>query len=414
MTEARTAVVIGGGIVGVSTALCLQRDGWKVILLEREGVGQGASFGNASVLANGGVDPVAEPGILWQVPGMLLDPLGPLRLRWGYLPQMTGWLLRFLQASRPERVEEISKALAALLHDSVETTQALAEAHGLSDRIRRQGWLTVYRTQAGFKAAAETRALKRRRGVALEELGPEELHQMEPALSPDLAGAIYLPDVGHLVQSYDFLVGLAEAFQRDGGEIRKAVATGFEMSEGRVTAVATEGGPVLCEAAVIAAGAWSKPLARQLGVKVPLDTERGYHLTFPDAGIELNRPVCDSESGLVCTSLTGGLRIAGTVELGGLKAAPDWRRAEALATRGKLLLPGLKTEGASRWMGFRPSMPDSLPVIGLAPGHENVALAFGHGHLGVTLGAKTGKLTAALLSGGDPGIDLTPYAADRF
>ena len=143
MTEARTAVVIGGGIVGVSTALCLQRDGWKVILLEREGVGQGASFGNASVLANGGVDPVAEPGILWQVPGMLLDPLGPLRLRWGYLPQMTGWLLRFLQASRPERVEEISKALAALLHDSVETTQALAEAHGLSDRIRRQGWLTV-------------------------------------------------------------------------------------------------------------------------------------------------------------------------------------------------------------------------------------------------------------------------------
>ena len=414
MSDGRTAVVIGGGIVGVSTALSLQADGWRVTLLERGGIGEGASFGNASVLASGGVDPVAEPGIVWQVPGMLLDPLGPLRLRWGYLPRMSGWLLRFLAASRPERVEEISTALAALLGDSVETTQELAAAHGLSERIRRQGWLTVYTTKAGFEAAAETRALKRRHGVVVEELGPEELRQMEPALSPDLAGGIYLPDVGHLMQSYDFVVGLADAFRRNGGEIRKAEARGFTFSEGRVAGVVTGNGTEPCDAVVVAAGAWSKPLARQLSVKVPLDTERGYHLSIADPGVELSRPVCDSQSGMVCTTLTDGLRIAGTVELGGLKAAPDWRRAEMLATRGKRLLPGLKTEGASRWIGFRPSMPDSLPVIGLAPGHGNVALAFGHGHLGVTLAAKTGKMVAALLAGRDPGVDPRPYAADRF
>lgn len=414
MSVAKRVIVIGGGIVGVSTALYLQRDGWQVTLLERDAVGEGASFGNASVLASGGVDPVAEPGIVWQVPGMLLDPAGPLRLRWGYLPRMTGWLLRFLQASSPGRVEEISKALAALLGDSVETTQELAAAHGLSEMIRRQGWLTVYTTKEGFEASAETRALKRRRGVALEELGPEELRQMEPALSPDLAGGIYLPDVGHLVQSYDFVVGLAEAFRRNGGEVRKGAASGFQTADGRVNGVLVEGETLPCDAAVIAAGAWSKPLARQLGVRVPLDTERGYHLTIPDAGVELSRPVCDSESGMVCTSLTSGLRIGGTVELGGLKAPPDWRRIDMLVRRGRRLMPDLKTEGGSRWMGFRPSMPDSLPVIGLAPGHANVALAFGHGHLGVTLAAKTGKLVAEALGGREASIELRPYAADRF
>lgn len=414
MSEGRSAVVIGGGIVGVCAALNLQAEGWKVTLLEREGIGEGASYGNASVLASGGVDPVAEPGIVWQVPGMLLDPLGPLRLRWGYLPRMSGWLLRFLAASGAARVEEISQALAALLGDSVEATRQLAGDHGLGAMIRRRGWLTVYTSKAAFEAARPTIALKRRRGVAVEELGPEELRQMEPALSPELAAGCYLPDVGQVLQSYDFVCGLAEAFRRNGGEIRKGAARGFAFAEGRVVGVETEAETLACDAVVVAAGAWSKPLARQLGCRIPLDTERGYHLTIPESGIELSRPVCDSQSGMVCTSLSNGLRIAGTVELGGLEAAPDWRRAEVLATRGKRLLPGLKTEGASRWMGFRPSLPDSLPVIGLAPGYHNVALAFGHGHLGLTLGAKTGGLVAALLAGRDPGIDMAPYAADRF
>ncbi len=414
MTPERHAVVIGGGVVGVSTALNLQADGWRVTLLERAGVGEGASFGNASVLASGGVDPVAHPGIAWQVPGMLLDPLGPLRLRWGYLPRMTGWLLRFLAASRPDRVEEISRALAALLGDSVEATLELATRHGQGEAIKRNGWLTIYATRKSMEAARATWDLKRRHGVEVEELGPEELRQMEPALSPDLAGGVYLPGVAHLVQSYAYLLGLAEAFRQAGGRIHKGEARGFVFSEGRVTAVATGSEDLACDAVVVAAGAWSKNLARQLGARIPLDTERGYHLSFPDSGIELRRPVCDSESGMVATPLSGGLRIAGTVELGGLDAAPDWRRAEMLAKRGKRLLPGLNSEGASRWMGFRPSMPDSLPVIGLAPGHDNVALAFGHGHLGVTLAAKTGLLVAALLAGRDPGIDMRPYAADRF
>jgi D-amino-acid dehydrogenase len=196
--------------------------------------------------------------------------------------------------------------------------------------------------------------------------------------------------------------------------VQRRSVTGFEQGEGKVTAVLTDTGRLACSGVVIAAGAWSKALTAMLGSRPPLDTERGYHLTLPHAGDSLRLPVYSTERGFVCTPLEHGLRIAGTVELGGLEAAPNWQRAEVLYRNASRWLPGLDRREESRWMGYRPSMPDSLPVIGRAPRHDNAVFAFGHGHIGLSLGARTGELVAALLGGRDPGIDLSPYRPDRF
>ncbi len=407
-------VVVGAGILGVCCARFLQREGHAVTLVDRNPPGEGASFGNAAVLAVESVLPVATPGIWRRVPRMLADPMGPLALRWGYLPQLVPWLLRFLAASQPRRVEEISMALAALLEDSIPAYRRLLAEIGAEEMLVRRGWIGAYTTEAGLTGYRPLAELQRRRGVEVAELSVAEMRQLEPALDRDLAGGFYYPDVGHVLDNYRLVLALAEAVQRDGGRLLRRDVTGFRLGPAGVEAVETTDDTLACDAVVVAAGAWSKELARRLGAKVPLDTERGYHLTLPTPNIELSRPVYSTEFGMACTPLAGGLRLGGTVEMGGLRAPPDWRRAQVLAARGRRLFPQLDTRDASRWMGFRPSLPDSLPVLGPAPAAANAILAFGHGHLGLTLGARSGALVADLVAGRRPPIDLSPYAAGRF
>ena len=360
------------------------------------------------------VVPVATPGILWKAPGMLLEPSGPLRVRWGYLPRLAPWLLRFLAASRPRRVEEISIALARLHDGSVEAFEPLLEMAGAVDMLRRTGWVCVYESEAGFQGAAPMLALQRRRGVRLEVLGPEELRQLEPALAPIFPRAVFYPQVAHVVDNFRLVQVLAETFRQHGGRLLREEARGFELGAAGPRAVLTDEGRRPCDAVVVAAGAWSKALSAQLGSRPPLDTERGYHLHLPGPGVLPRLPVYSSERAFVCTPLETGLRLAGTVELGGLNAPPDWRRAEVLARHARRWLPGLEAGGATRWMGFRPSMPDSLPVISASSRHANAFFAFGHGHCGLGLGAKTGRLVADMVAGRDPGLDLAPYRIDRF
>ncbi len=410
----RHVVVIGAGIVGVCTALCLRRDGFQVTLLEREAPGQGASFGNGAMIGEESVVPVATPGILWKAPRLLFDPLGPLALRWSYLPRLTPWLLRFLAASRPSRVEEISIALKALMEGVLSAFDGLLELAGEREMIRRTGWLCVYETERGLRDYQPMLDLQRRRGVAFDILEASQLTQYEPALAPIFKSGVYYPDVGYTIDSLRLVEVLAETFQRLGGKIVQAEARGFDIGSEGPTAVLTDGDPVPCDALVIAAGAWSKRLAAQLGSSVPLDTERGYHVQFPDPGVVPRLPVYSIERAFVATPLEMGLRVAGTVELGGLNAAPNWERAEELRRQVLRWFPGLNTAGYTSWMGFRPSMPDSLPVIGGSPRFANTFFAFGHGHCGLMLGARTGELLAALLAGRDPGIDMAPYRVDRF
>ncbi len=407
-------IVVGAGIVGVCCALNLLRDGHQVTLIDSRGPGEGTSFGNGSVLAVDSVVPVQTPGILWKVPGMLRDPLGPLALRWSYLPRLAPWLVRFVAASSPRRVEEVSRALAGLLDGAIEAYGPLIEMAGAQDMLRRHGWVCVYESEAGYERAVPMIDLQRRRGVAFQVLGAEELRQLEPALAPIFPRAVFYPDVAHTVNNFRLVQVLAEAFRRHGGTLRREEARDFEFGDKGPRAVLTDQGRLACDVVVVAAGAWSKPLAARLGSRPPLDTERGYHLHLPDPGVMPRLPIYSTWRGIVCTPLEHGLRLAGTVELGGLEAPPDWRRAEVLLTHARRWLPGIAADGASRWMGFRPSMPDSIPVISASPRHANAFFAFGHGHCGLGLGAKTGRLVADLVAGRDPGLDMAPYRVDRF
>jgi D-amino-acid dehydrogenase len=413
-TSGRHVAVIGAGIIGVCSALNLQREGFRVTLIDRGEPGEGASFGNGAIIGDEAVVPVATPGVMWRVPGMLADPLGPLAIRWSYLPRLTPWLLRFIGASRARRVEEISVALGALMDGALAAYAPLLAQADAKDMIRRTGWACVYESEAGFRRYGPMLELQRRRGVAFEVLEPEALRQLEPSLAPIFARAVLYPEVGYSVNTFRMVQALAGAFQKNGGTLQRAAVHGFDIGPQGPRAVRTEAGPVACDAVVVAGGAWSKPLAAELGAPVPLETERGYHVQFPDSGIAPRLPIYSTERGLVATPLEIGLRCAGTVELGGLEAPPNWARAEILTQHARRWFPNLRTEGASRWMGFRPSMPDSLPVIGRSPRFSNVILAFGHGHCGMILGARTGALVAALAADRDPGLDMTPYRADRF
>jgi D-amino-acid dehydrogenase len=415
MNEKRaTVVVIGAGAVGVCSALYLQRDGHRVILLDRSGPGEGASFGNAAVIGEEAVVPVATPGIFWKVPGMLMDPLGPLAIRWSYLPRLAPWLLRFVAASRKQEVERISTALAALMRDNLAAYRPLIEIAGEPEIIRRTGWLCPYETQAGLDSYRPLLDLQRRRGVEWLEISAEEIRQLEPALQGTFHRAIYYPNVGFAANSYRLIRLLAESFRSEGGELRRVEVRDFEFGEMGPRAVLTDRGPIACSHVVVAAGAWSKPLATKLGSQVPLDTERGYHIHLPNPDTAPRVAMYSTEKGFAITPLEDGLRAAGTVELGGLDAPPNWARAEVLRKHLKAWFPDVNDEGASRWMGFRPSMPDSLPVISRAPKHRNAVFAFGHGHCGLMLGARTGQLVADMVAGRTPGVDMTPFRADRF
>ncbi|HZT19536.1 MAG TPA: FAD-binding oxidoreductase [Dongiaceae bacterium] len=412
--QPRHFAVIGAGIVGVSTALYLQRDGHRVSLIDHRPPGEGASMGNAAVIAAAACEPVAMPGILWRVPGMLRDPLGPLAIRWGYLPRLAPWLLRFLAASRPARVETISIALRALSLRCREAYEPLIRAAGIADMIRDTGWLCVYLSEASFAEAAAELALQRRRGVKLEVLDRTQIRQLEPSLAPIFERAVFYPENSMTVNNFRLVQRLADDFAGRGGQLLREKVAEISVGPEGPREVATDKARHKVDAVVIAAGAWSRGLARRLGHRVPLDTERGYHIMLPDPGVMPRLPVQIADFGFVATPLEHGLRFAGTVELGGLEAPPDWARARILLERGRRVFPGLKETGLTRWMGFRPSLPDSVPVISGSPRLPHVYFAFGHGHLGLTLGAITGRLIADLAAGRDPGIDMRPYWVDRW
>jgi D-amino-acid dehydrogenase len=411
-------VVIGAGIVGLCCATYLQRDGRKVVVVDPGGPGEGASYGNAGGLNGSSVVPVSMPGTLAKVPHWLIDPTGPLSIRLRYLPRLLPWLYRFVRAGRPELVREQARALRGLLAPSVGMYRALATSVGAGDLIQRSGLLMVYRSEASFAADAGANRLRADNGVAIEELTRDELRQIEPALSPSYARGRLISENGYCRNPLRLSQTLAAALLANGGEIRRERAVGFAFAEGRVEAVLTPTGRLPAAAVVVAAGAHSKPLAAQLGEHVPLDTERGYHAMIKDPEVAPRLPVMEMDGKFVATPMDEGLRMAGTVEFAGLDAPPDWRRARVLLRQGRSMFPGLARDiGEDRiavWMGFRPSMPDSLPVIGPARRYPNAFLAFGHGHIGLVGAPMTGRTVADLIAGQAPAIDVTPFNAARF
>ncbi len=410
----REIAVIGAGIVGMCCARWLQRDGHRVTVYDPVAPGESCSFGNAGILAYASVLPLSTPGMMRKVPGWLADPLGPLTIRWRYLPRIAPWLVRLVAAGRESRVGPIADALRALNAPSLDAYRDLFDAEDFAGLVRHDGVIYVYASAASFEAAAWGWDQRRRRGVRAERLGYDELHQLEPALSPAFHHAMYLEDSAHVLNPHRTVTILAERFQAGGGTIvAQRVRDAEARGNGSVT-LHTESGSREADAVVVAAGAWSRGLAARLGSPVPLEAERGYHVTVPNPGVDLRRPVAEADGGFIATPMEMGLRIAGTVELGGLNAPPNYARARVLLKHGERLFPGLDGGGASEWTGYRPSLPDSLPVIGRSPRFDNVYFAFGHGHLGLTEGAITAKLIADQIAGRETVFDPAPYRADRF
>jgi len=407
-------VVIGAGIVGVSTALHLQRDGLTVTVIDERNPGEGTSRGNAAVLAVDSVSPVATPGVMWDVPKYLKDPLGPLAIRWSYLPKIAPWLLRFIAASSPKRVEEIAGALASILSRATAVHRDFAQAIGEAAMLRETGWLGVFESDKKFEGYQWDLDLQKRHGVDYQVMRQEEIRQFEPSLQPIFRHAVYYPQNSYVADNFRLVRELAALFAKNGGAIVKAKVTGFNFGPNGPTAVNTTDRSIACDSVVVAAGAWSKKLTAMLGHNVPLDTERGYHVTLPNAQKMPRMPLYSGDHSFAVTPLEVGLRFAGTVELGGLDLPPNYARAEILMKHGRRMFGDLNENGRSDWMGFRPSMPDSLPVISRGKKYANTYFAYGHGHLGLTLGPITGKLISDLVAGRNPGIDLTPFRIDRF
>ncbi|WP_417835231.1 NAD(P)/FAD-dependent oxidoreductase [Thalassospira xiamenensis] len=410
------AVVVGSGIVGVNVGLALLKKGYDVTLLDRGEPGMGASFGNAGGIAVTECAPIAMPGVWTNVPGWLMDPLGPLSVRWSYLPKMMPWLIRFLAASSKSRVEQIATELAAILNRAWEDYDPVIAEAGLSGAVfKKEGAMGVYRSEKTRRDAEYGIDLRRRNGVKIRDLTKDEVRDIEPDLAPIFACGVMEEDWGRVLDPFRIVTGLYNHFIERGGKSQNAEVTNFVYRDGKPRAAMTaQGEQITFDKVVIACGAWSKTLATRLGSSVPLDTERGYNTTVPYNGVKLSRMIICADDSFVLTPMEMGIRVGGAVELGGLVAAPNYDRAKALFAKGKEVLPKLSAEGGTEWMGFRPSMPDSKPVISASPKHENVFFAFGHGHLGLTMAATTGRLIADLMSEATAPINMTPYRIDRF
>lgn len=406
--------VIGAGIVGLSTAFKLLEAGRSVTLIDRKGIAEETSRGNAGGLAFSEVLPLATSGMLRKLPKWLSDPLGPLTIPPAYLPQITPWLLRFWRAGWPDRVETSIAAQSALMRVAQTETMSLVKSAAILNMVRPDGVLELYESEEELAASEPGWAARKREGIPFNHVRGAELKALQPGLSPRFVVGTFIPTWQQVSDPYDYAIAIGKAAQFRGAKVMIAdVASVLPEGDGIVIRLA-DGRTLGAKQAVIAGGAWSKKLTSQLGDNVPLETERGYNTTLPRDAFDLKRQLTFGGHGFVVSPLTSGIRIGGAVELGGLKLPPNFARADAMLKKAKAFMPDLLVVGGKQWMGFRPSMPDSLPVIGASRRSANIVYAFGHGHLGLTQSAATGKLVAELLTGAKPSIDLAPFSPQRF
>ncbi|MCC6000440.1 MAG: FAD-dependent oxidoreductase [Pararhodobacter sp.] len=407
--------VIGTGVVGVCTAAWLLRDGHRITFVDPNGPAEACSFGNAGSISPSACLPVGMPGMWRRVPGWLLDDDGPLTIRPAYLPRVMPWLARFLRHSRPSEVRRIAGAMRALLAPVFDCYEPLLQRAGASGLLRREGCLYVYSSRQAAARWQWGMDLRRALGVELREMDEDALLALEPDLRGRFRYGLLAPDNGAATDPAALVRALYDRAVMDGAAHLRMRATRLDRRGNRLEGVMLHNGERLdVDGVVLAAGAWSARLAGDLGLRVPLETQRGYHATLPRPNVSLTRTVMAVEENIMINPMSVGLRLAGTVEFAGLDAPPRYERAEALLRRGRELFPHLDTTGKRLWMGHRPCLPDSMPVVGRAPLVENAWLGFGHGHVGMCGGASTGREIAHLVAGRPTEIDLHPFRPDRF
>lgn len=409
-----TTVVVGAGIIGTAIAYDLARRGRQVTLIDRDAPGMGASYGNMASIAVTEFMPASRPAVWRQMPGWILDPEGPVRIRASYMPKLVPWFARFLAASRPAKLRELEAQGAALCARVYDDLRPLLHDTGLEGELTDEGCLSLYTDEAEFKADHGHIEVLERFGFPHEVIGRQAIKALEPELSDKISMAVVFPQNRSLRDPYRLVTSLADRFTALGGRIERAEVAGFERSEGIRAVRLRDGRSLAADEVVFCAGAWTGRLAVQLGEPIPLETERGYHTQIMAPGISMRHSIIWPARAFMVTPIAGGIRVGGTVEMAGLDAAPDYRRAKTTVKRAKEALPHLRCEDFTEWMGHRPALPDTVPILSASAKTKGVFYATGHGHLGVTYAATTARLMGDLITGATPPIDLHPYRIDRF
>ncbi|MGO4286034.1 NAD(P)/FAD-dependent oxidoreductase [Bosea sp. TAB14] len=407
-------IVIGAGVVGLSAAIAAQGRGLSVVVLDREGPAAGASAGNAGAFAFTDILPLASPGILRKAPQWLLDPLGPLSVPPAYALRIAPWMFRFWRACAPARVAHSTAAQTALMDLSKAELEAFLRESGTLDMLRKDGNLQVYEGEAELKASLPGWRAREAHGIEFHHLDAAGMADIQPGLAPRFSHGTFTPGWYSIADPKLYTLALAEHFQRKGGTIERLDVVALAPQGDGIELRARDGASRQAAKVVLAAGAFSHRIARSLGERIPLETERGYNTTLPSGAFDLRTQITFGGHGFVVSRLSTGIRVGGAVELGGLDLPPNFRRSEAMLAKARTFLPGLNPEGGVQWMGFRPSLPDSLPAIGRARASARVIYAFGHGHLGLTQSAGTARLVADLLTDRPTAVDITPFSPQRF
>ncbi|MEM9709873.1 MAG: FAD-binding oxidoreductase [Pseudomonadota bacterium] len=407
-------IIAGAGIVGVSTGIWLRRfSDAEVTLIDRLPPGEGTSHGNAGVIAACSVVPVTAPGLIRKSPKMLANPDFPLFMRWGYFPRLLPWLIKYLSHANDADTRRISDGLSTIVADSVEQHRALVAETSAEDWVQDTDYSFAYTNRAAFEADAYTWSLRRDAGFEPVLREGDALREFEPNLSSDTGLLVTMTDHGYVRDPGGYVKALASEFEKVGGKIVTAEIADFEFVEDKVAAVLTSGGRFPCDHVVLATGAWSKPLMKKLGLTIPLETERGYHIVFEDAENGPSHPIMVASGKFVATPMNAGLRCAGIVEFGGLGAGPAKSPLALLRRQVKKAFPNLEFTGEIEWLGHRPAPSDSLPLIGEIRS-TGVYTAFGHHHIGLTGGPKTGRMVAGLVADLPMNTDLRAFSPMRF
>lgn len=404
--------IIGAGFVGLSSAYWLMRDGHQVTIYDPLGAGGGASYGNAGTFANYACIPVNNPSVFRDLPRFLLSSDSPFRLRWSYLPQLAPWLARFLASSTKPRYTASATALSVLLSRAYDGYREMVEQANLERFIQRSECLYLYSSSAAFRASESTLALRRTLGVDFNVLSSEEIRQLEPQLNPLFEQGVLFPGSWFLSDPAAFLQALQDWLVQSGLGIETLAVNALKPLANTVQ-LETEAGTVGYDYVAVCAGAHSRPFASQCGDNIPLDTERGYHIMYPGTANLISRPVGWAERGFYMTPMSKGIRVAGTVELAGFTEKKHQGLLDLLQFSSKRALPALTTPAES-WLGFRPTLPDGLPVMGRSRASARVIYGFGHQHIGLTLGGLSGAVVADMVAGRAPPFSLTPYSPNRF
>lgn len=409
----KTILVVGAGIVGVSAAIWLQRQGCSVTLIDRDGPASGTSHGNAGILASIAVVPVTVPGLLKKAPKMLFDPNQPLFLRWSYLPKLIPFLGRYLSNANDNSVQKISDALTELLHDCPDQHLALAKGTDAEKYIADVDYFFGYDNEKAFSSEKYVWKIRKDKGYSFDTQSAKELAEYDQNLAGRFGFGVRCKHHGKISDPGAYVKTLADDFVKQGGTITKASLTGFDIENGHCKAVNTDIGPITADQYIVTTGIWSSQFNDELGITVPMESERGYHIEFINPSITLRSPIMVASGKFVVNSMDGRMRCAGIVEFGGLTNERSKAPLQLLKKQMAQLFPDLKYDRIEEWMGHRPSTVDSLPVIGVSPKAENVKLGFGHQHIGLSAGPKTGRWLAGLAMNTAINTDLSAYAADR-